>query len=271
MRWGVYAIGSFEGAEAWCQGLLEIGHTGVERSAWDYGDGCLESFDAVAIFGLQGRGPRIKAEYKAAGVPVVMLDYGYLRRTNHAHDWRTGHWQVGLSTLNNLPPFDCPSDRFDALGLSVADAGGDPNGYTLLCVQLPGDASHGLDVVQLHAWCQNQAARWPNLCIRPHPLQPDLTYDLPVCSSQTLSEALAGARLVVTGNSNTGHDALLAGVPVVATFPGAAWAQLSGEQIPSVACRRAYFNRCAYGQWTWDEFRRGLPQRFLIDKLLPRN
>lgn len=269
MRWGIYAIGSFEGAEAWRRGLLEIGHTGVERCAWDYGDDCLEPFDAVALFGLQGRGRRIRAEYESAGVPVIMLDYGYLRRTNHAHDWRTGYWQAGLSTLNSLPPFVCPPDRFEALGLSVIERGGNPDGYTLLCAQIPGDASHGLDEAQLRAWCHDQAARWPNLCLRPHPLQPELTYGLPVCPAPTLTDALAGARLMVTGNSNSGHEALLAGVPVLATLPGAAWTELSGEHLPTVERRRDYFHRCAYGQWTWNEFRAGLPQRFLVDKLFP--
>jgi len=78
---------------------------------------------------------------------------------------------------------------------------------------------------------------------------------------------LAGARLVVTWNSNVGHEALLAGVPVVAHGP-AAYAELAGETLPSVDARREYFHRVAYGQWTLDEMRSGACQRFIVDHLL---
>jgi len=268
MRWGIYARDGFEGAAALRQGFLGSGHAADLRSLSDYGPACLEPFDAIALFGLQGKGPQVFDEYAKAGVPIVLVDYGYMRRTNHAHDWRTGHWQISVGGLNKLPPFQCPSDRFDALGLEVQEQGGDPNGYVLLCVQSTGDASHGMDIDALQVWCDAQAARWPGLVIRPHPLERDLSYGLPLCPAKTLDEALAGARLVVTGNSNTGHDALMAGVPVVATVPGAAWNYLSGETLPSKADRLAHFHRCAYGQWTWDEFRLGLPQRFLTEQLL---
>jgi hypothetical protein len=207
-------------------------------------------------------------DYRARGVPVFVIDYGYCKRTNHAHDWRTGHWQVSLNGLNRIPLFPCRLDRFEALGITIAERGGDPNGYVLLCVQTTGDASHGMDEAALQHWCDVQRQRWPGLLIRPHPLQEQLTYGLPVCPAPTLAEALAGARLVVTGNSNTGHDALIAGVPVIATVPGAAWSDLSGERVPSMGRRLDHFRRAAWGQWTWDEFRRGLPQRFVTEHYL---
>jgi hypothetical protein len=265
MRWGVYARDGFEGAVAFRDGLLKIGEFGAIRSVSDAGPDCFEPFDVVVIFGLQGKGPIVKSVFEKAGVPVVIVDYGYLKRTNHAHDWRTGHWQVSVGALNALPQA-LDSSRWDALGLEVVERGGDPNGYTLLCVQTTGDASHGMDADGLQAWCDEQSARWPGLLVRPHPLQTDRDYGLPRCRAESLADALAGARLVVTANSNTGTDALLAGVPVVATRPGAAWAELSGEELPSMADRLNYFHRCAWGQWTWDEFRAGLPQRFLMEQ-----
>lgn len=264
MRFGVYSTPEFEGAQAWACGLRAMGVSAILRSAWDYTAQCFEDFDAVTVFGLQGRGRQILEHYTEAGVPVVVLDYGYLKRANHAHDWRTGHWQASVGGLNRLPS-GVDGSRFDALGLDIAQAGGDPNGYVLLCVQTPGDASHGMHEDALQQWCAAQAEKWPGLVIRPHPLA-DEDYGLPRCPARTLDEALAGARLVVTGNSNSGHDALMAGVPVVATVPGAAWAHLSGEQLPSLDARREHFNRCAWGQWTWEEFREGLPQRFLIER-----
>lgn len=270
MRWGVYGRNGFEGVEAFRLGALAAGQCAQSRSVSDYTSGQTEDFDAVAVFGLQGRGPAVLSDYQATGVPVVVIDYGYIRRANHAFEWRTGHWQVSLGGLNRLPPADlCDESRLDALGVEIAQQGGDPAGYTLLTVQTTGDASHGMDERQLSKWCADMAGIWPNLVIRPHPLQEHLTYGLPVCEWQTLDEALAGASLVVTGNSNSGHDALLAGVPAVAMLPGAAWADLSGPNLPSMARRRQHFARCAWGQWTWQEFREGKPQRFLIDQWMP--
>lgn len=266
MRVGIYATDGFAGSQAFAQGLQSIGCTGVVRSLSDYGAGCLETdFRAVAIFGLQHKGRRILDEYLAAQIPAVVIDYGYLKRTNHAHDWKTGHWQISVGGLNRLPD-DVDGSRFDALGLTIQERGGNPGGYVLLAVQTPGDATHGMDEVELGRWCKAMADRWPGLMIRPHPLAADLDYGLPRCPAETLTEAMAGARLVVTGNSNTGNDALMAGVPVVGTVPGAAWESLSGETLPSLTQRRAHFNRCAWGQWTWDEFRAGLPQRFLQER-----
>ena len=263
MRWGVYARNGFEGAEAFRQGLLEAGQEAVDRSVSDYTSAaCLEPFDVVAVFGLQWRGADVLRDYKARGVPGVVIDYGYLKRTNHAHDWRTGHWQTSLGGLNRLPDDDSP-ERFEALGIEVAECGGDPNGYELLCVQTTGDASHGMDQKRLQLWCDVQAVRWPNLLIRPHPLQEHLTYGMPVCPAKTLDEALAGAKVVITGNSNSGHDALLAGVPAVATVKGAAWEPLSGLDLPSLDKRLQHFRRCANGP----EFRTGEPQHYLMRQM----
>lgn len=264
MKWGVYARDAFPGGQAFVDGLLAAGHVAHLRSAPDWGRGCVEPFDAVALFSLHGKGETILAEYRTRDVPVLVIDYGYVRRTNHVHDWKTGHWQVSLNGLNVVPPFACPSDRFDALGVKIRARGGDPKGYTLLCVQTPGDKSHDMDAAALRAWCHE--LDYPNLVIRPHPLH-DEDYGLPRCPAGTLEGALAGARLVVTASSNAGHDALIAGVPVVGTHT-AAWSELSGETLPDIDARHAYFNRVAYGQWTWGEMRTGEPQRFVVDHVL---
>ena len=268
MKWGIYARNCFEGSEAFRLGALESGCFAWLRSVSDYSSGDIEDFDAVVVFGLQGRGPDVLRDYRAIGVPVFVIDYGYMKRTNHAHDWRTGHWQVSLNGLNVLPDWDCDASRFKTLGVEIVERGGKPDGYVLLCVQTTGDASHGMGEKELKAWADAQNQKWPGLLIRPHPLQDHLTYGLPVCPEKTLEEALAGARLVVTGNSNSGHDALISGVPVVATVPGAAWDYLSSETLPSKEQRLKHFHRCAWGQWTWAEFRTGEMHRCLMQNVL---
>lgn len=256
MRWAVYGRNGFEGVEAFCQGARKTG-SAVALSVSDYTPGQIEPVDAVAVFGLQWKGRNVLDDYTSRGIPVFVVDYGYLKRTNHAHDWRTGHWQVSLGGLNRVPTWACDSSRFDALGIEITESGGDPEGYILLCAQTTGDASHGMEQQELQRWADEQARTWPDLMIRPHPLQSHLSYGLPVCPANTLSEALAGCRMMVTGNSNSGHDALLAGVPTIATVPGAAWELLSGPTLPSLKQRLAHFHRCAWGQWTWAEFRTG--------------
>lgn len=91
MRWGVYGRNGFEGVEAFRLGALAAGQCAQARSVSDYTSGQTEDFDAVAVFGLQGRGPAVLSDYQATGVPVVVIDYGYIRRANHAFEWRTGH------------------------------------------------------------------------------------------------------------------------------------------------------------------------------------
>lgn len=62
----------------------------------------------------------------------------------------------------------------------------------------------------------------------------------------------------------------MAGVPAVADKPErAAWGELSGEKLPSMADRLALFHRLAYGQWTLDEMRDGTCAAFIRDHLLP--
>lgn len=265
MRWGIYSYDGFQGAQAWKQGLSTLGHVGVDRSLWDYREGQIEDFDVVVTFGLQGRGKQIVADHRAAGHKVVVIDYGYLKRTNSVHDWKHGTWQVSVGGLNKLPT-GVDGSRFDALGLTIKEHGFNPRGKPLLCVQTAGDASHGFNADQLKAWAGLCKLKWPDIEVRKHPMEPDAEFYVVECPHRTLSDALAACRFVVTGNSNVGHDALMAGVPVVDTFMGAAWHDLSGEELPSIDQRRLHFNRCAWGQWTWAEFEQGLPQRFLLDQ-----
>lgn len=111
----------------------------------------------------------------------------------------------------------------------------------------------------------SRLAAYDNAVYRPHP-RGGIAIPGLVGNSQSLADALAGARLVVTYSSNVGHDALLAGVPVVAHGP-AAYSELSGEELPNVEARRAYFNRVAYGQWSVEEMASGEAQRAWLDAL----
>lgn len=264
MKIGVYGHIGHKGVRAAVAGFEAIGHSAVIRTA-KYWNGKTEGFDLVVVAG-EHSGLAVAKAYRAADVPVLTLDWGYVKRVNSRGEHGSGYWQVGADGLNSIPPFECPPDRFDALDVDIVEQGGHPDGYVLVCGQVPGDAAHGLGYKGYTEWLHDVLRRYPDAVYRPHPAGVTSVRH-PRMSEGPLVEALAGARLVVTYNSNVGHDALLAGVPVVAEGK-AAYGELSGEALPSLEDRRAYFNRLAYGQWTVAEMESGEPQRFWLDCLL---
>lgn len=270
-RWVMYgrAMKRFSGIPVFARGIRELGHEVRILHKSDHTPGQLAGCDIVVTFGLHGKGEQLIKDYGAAGVPIVVVDYGYFRRVNHVYDWKSAHWQLSINGLNRPPAFKCPGDRWKSLGLEIAPRGGSATGYPLLCVQTPDDRSHLMSEEQLGEWCREQQRIWPDLLLRPHPNAKDKTYGMPLCPHESLADALAGAKFVITGNSNVGHEALLYGVPVLATVPGAAYSELIGYNIPHVADRLEYFQRCAYGQWTWEEMITGGPQRFLVEQQIP--
>ena len=259
-------------------GALARGWVVRRRSANDFKRGDTEPFDLAFLYSLRSRGADELLEgFARVGVPVVVMDYGYIKRAcQEAFGGGGEYWQVGIGGLNSLPDFACPSDRFDALGIDIKAKGGDPEGYVLVAGQHNGDPSHGrTDADGLRRWAVEQCTFWQGqgvpVAFRSHPFSPTIAPDVEglVTAPADLDAAIAGARLVVVQTSNLGHDALLAGVPVCATSERAPYAELSSVDLPSVEERRAYFNRVAYGQWTLAELAAGDWLRFYEDALLP--
>jgi len=264
MKVGVYAGDDNLEAGAFSTGLEAYGHRAFMRSASDHGPGQTESFGAVVITGMRGKGRVIRDDYERIGVPVIVIDYGYLARVSGMASWESGHWQVGVGGLNRPPSFECPADRFDALNIAVKPKG--KGKIPLVLGQHVGDPSHGLDGKEMAAWaqwlCDSHGARF-----RPHPDSPDVEVAAERATGP-LADVLAGASAVYTLCSTAGLDAILAGVPAIAAMPDrACWGSLSGPKLPSVAARRALCHRLAYGQWTLDEMRSGLAADFVMRNL----
>ena len=77
----------------------------------------------------------------------------------------------------------------------------------------------------------------------------------------SLADCLADARWVVTFNSNSGVDAVLAGVPTVAVDQGAmAWAVTGRDPTvqPPTPDRSTWAAELAWCQWTLDEIKKGV-------------
>ena len=250
MHFVLYTQASHPVAGHLSRGLSAAGHTVSVRNLklWR---GELERCDAVIVSGYRDIQRRIIEAYD---VPSLVVDWGYFARVNTPSERDTGYWQISPYRLNNPPEFECESDRFEATGLKVKQSGGKKDGYALVCGQMPMDAAvFDHDHAQ---WINDQLERYDNAVYREHP-RGGVKVKGAKTANGALTDALAGARLVVTHNSNVGHEALLAGVPVVCS-ECAPYNCLSAEKIPSVAQRKRYFNRAAYGQWLWSELADGV-------------
>lgn len=192
---------------------------------------------------------------------VVVVEWGYFARVNRPREGIFNYWQLSPGRLNTLPDGEFPPDRFEATGFKLLDRDPRPDGYVLLCGQVAEDAA--VQDVDYPAWMRKQWDYWKSkgerVLFRPHPkaIRPALRVNKPDIHTGELSDALDGAKFVVCYNSNVGHDALLAGVPVVCD-PVAPYYELSGEVCPSREARLRYFSRAAYGQWKLSEFEAGV-------------
>lgn len=134
--------------------------------------------------------------------------------------------------------------------------GGD---YVLLMGQVPGDMSHAH--ADLNAWyamaIEEIRAVWDGpLYFRPHP-KGSQAPDLPVMDG-ALEDGLAGAAYVVTFNSNSAVDAVIAGVPAVTYDEGSmAWDVTAHTPGQHITDRTQWARDLAYCQWTETEFSSG--------------
>lgn len=241
----------------------QAGHSAVLRAKQRW-SGEVEGCDLVLLHGVRRQG--IIEAY--SHVPVFIFESGYLKRVNNKSEVQRGHWQISRAVLNGMPDFDCPPDRFEKLNLKVEKAQ-KKKGYVLLLGQMPNDSA--LNGTDHKAWLLEQIEHYESnspypVQYRQHP-KGGVVLDHYPSMDGDLADALSEAALVVCYNSTAGFQALLAGCPVVCD-PCAPYYELSGEKCPTIAQRRAFFNRAAYGQWRVDETPQAV--QFLINEWLPR-
>lgn len=221
------------------------------------------------------------------GVPLVILDLGYLKRAQHPQD-AGGYNQVGLNHSCWIPPTEQPADRWEALGVELKPPRpADRPPVALVLGQMPNDSQHGLTAMQLIAYLSERAAFWHArgyaIHYRPHPaamvvaLRGVGSVTLRQSNEESLARALTDARVAVTFNSTAGLEALLEGVPVDCA-PTAHYAEVASygwEETPESpplarSVMEAYLHRLAYGQWTVPELQAGAPLRFLAPLGIPK-
>ena len=234
-----------------------------------------EPSEAAVVFGVnKSRVPmswprgEVIARQRKADLDVVVLETGYINRG----EGKTHHYAAGLNGLNGRANFrnqGMPDDRAKLLGVALKPYVQGEN--ILLCGQMPRDAS--VDGSNHVAWLKECAVelrtyRRP-VVFRPHPSAS--LFPIKGCkySKKPLSDDLQNAWAAVTFNSNSGVEALLAGVPVFAFDEGSmVWSvcnrSLAGLASPCLPDRKQWLNDLCYAQWTLDEMRAGLAWKHLF-------
>jgi len=195
---------------------------------------------------------------------VIVLETGYVNRG----DGKNHHYAAGFNGLNGRADFrnkKMPDDRWKKLGVVLEPYKGGDN--ILLCGQVPWDASvdhhdHLKWLKMAGSFLQKISER--KVVFRPHPLAPIVPiYGCEYSQGKPLSEDLLNAYTVVTFNSNTGVDGLIAGKPVFAFDEGSMCGDLANRNMlyvddPKRPSREQWAHDLAYTQWTPDEMGEGL-------------
>lgn len=250
-------------ADALEQGLRAVGATVVR--------GYTGTADAIACWGW-----RTGKRFRENGATVLVMERGYI---GDRFRWTSLGWD-GLNGRAYFPP--APEDSGARFREYFADlmkpwrTGGE---YVLLIGQVPGDAS--LDGRNLNPWYSEQVqqlrARFDlPVVFRPHPLaykRAGARRFLPSGAHYNegpLAQALERAAVVVTFNSNTAVESVLAGVPTIAYDRGSmAWPVCSHALDDSLITpdREQWAAELAWRQWTLGEIAEGVAVRHALQHL----
>jgi len=243
---------------SWCRAFAE----GLRRHGWQVTvSGAPAPSDMLVLWGT--RCQAAIGTQKTTGGEVCILERGYLGdRTT----WTSVSFGGGL---NNRGIFRGPfhdGSRWDRHHAHLLKSWRRRDGYALLIGQVPGDQSiAGVDIA---AWYSRTAAElnsagW-DVRLRPHPVAVQRGYscavdDVPAVGGD-LANALEGAGIVVTFNSNTGVESVLAGASTITMDEGAmAWPVTShsvGDPIVTPD-RIAWAHWLAWCQYTREEISSG--------------
>jgi hypothetical protein len=179
--------------------------------------------------GVHGRRGPIAGELRRCGVPVMVMERGFLDRLNHtqidhAGFNHTASWAVdiaGPAPVDGVARF---AGLIETIGTPrpVTARG---SGHILILGQVPGDAQlrdseihHAESLVRL---VENTVRAGVELRFRPHPLDSWRTQrgERTATLDGELGDAIDGARFAITINSNSANDALLRGCPVLCLGP----------------------------------------------------
>ena len=259
-----------------CEGLKRHGITDIryaKRNELTKID--LDDYDVIVHWSVRGMAQKMLKEKRN----VIILENAFLNNIQGP----TKYWvSAGWNGLNGRADFcnqNMPDDRWkkhfdDGRLLDYSD--GD---YILIPLQIKTDmsiAGRGYNYqvivdrirvfsdlpikIKQHPTADDQ---WPKI------LGKGVTY---LNRFMPITEAVKGAKVVVTINSNAGVDAVLAGKPVVALDEGSMVYDIAANDftnlhVPKWPDRTQWCNNIAYAQWKPDEMHDGEAWEILKQKL----
>ena len=249
MRVAVYARESaahqITAARAFAEGLKRFGITAGVHSTGTY-----TPSDLAVFWGH--RQHQIMQRQRSKGLDYLVMERGYIGD-------RFQYTSLGFNGLNGRAEFyadNMPASRGDRFRGTIKPW--HSGEYYLICGQVIGDAS--LNEVDYPAWVMSLPREINGLPVmfRPHPVRFGYAVPFPLTTG-SLDEDLAGAAGVITFNSNSAVDALLAGTPAIACDAGS---MVYGDVGHSTddwrkPHREEIINRLAWCQWTLDEIAAG--------------
>jgi hypothetical protein len=242
------------------------------RSVQDY-----EPSEIAVVFGVykkavafsRHRGHVISSQTSNKGRTIV-LETGYVNRG----DGENNHYAAGFDGLNgraDFRNFTCPKDRWEKLDIHFAPWR-DRGDHILLCGQVPWDAS--VDSSNHYDWIEQAVSRIRKfsdrkIVFRPHPKAPDYFIHGVEYSRKPIQEDFKNCWAVVTFNSNSAVEAVIAGVPAFVEDMGSMAYPVANRNLiylddPKTPKRDQWAYNLAYCQWTPEEMRSGETWRHLL-------
>ena len=239
------------------QALLDGFKRHGEKAEWMHQSKYRPS-DLAVIWGV--RFPNIIQGQKEHGGDYLVLERGYFRD-------RMNYFSLGYNGLNGRAEFhaeNSPPDRWQKHGVEIKPWKTDGK-YILLMGQISGDQS--LRAINVSNWYKEVIAKVRTLTdmpifFRPHPgaRQQETGLDCDRYERGTLEEAFGDAYCAITYNSNTGVDAAINGIPIIAIDKGAMGWDMAQHEISLdriTPDRTQWLYDLGYKQWTPKEIANG--------------
>lgn len=231
---------------------------GLEKHGWKVSFMREQKKAADLIVLWSTRNQAAIARQKALGGEVCILERGYV---GDRFTWTSVSFGGGLNGHATFRgPFDDASRWETHFASFMKPWQKVDGGYALILQQVAGDMSlRGADVDAFYKKAQKTFSKDMPVKIRPHPNKRPCHGDAYQGMLTSLQEDLAGAACAITWNSNSGVDAVLAGVPTIAMNKGSmAWG-VTGHDLtmPPMPDREKWAHALAWKQWTKEEFENG--------------
>jgi len=192
--------------------------------------------------------------------PILVMERGYL---GDRFQWTS----LGWNGLNGRAVFNPNNDksRFDKHFGHLVSPWRKKGDYALLIGQVLGDMS--LMHVNIHDWYASTfkqlVSAGYDVKFRPHPEAVKrgqrVQWLEPYTVGGDLHSAIDNAKLVVTYNSNTGVESVLAGKPTLSFDIGSMAYPVTGHNVKEIITpkRNAWYNKLAWTQWKTSEIADG--------------